>query len=68
MVKSKVMSGQSVNLTIPFLGPALKPPKLLTSTSCTYFRQQLTNQQKEDEALKSGLAFVQLRDIFSSTT
>ena len=30
---SKVMSGRSVNLT------TLRPPKRLTSTSCTYFRQ-----------------------------
>ena len=35
---SKVMSGQSVNLTTLFLG-RLRPPKRLTSTSCTYFRQ-----------------------------
>ena len=32
---SKVMSGWSVNLTTLFLG-RLKPPKQLTSTSCTY--------------------------------
>ena len=38
---SKVMSGRSVNLTTLFLG-RLRPPKRLTSTSCTYFRQQLT--------------------------
>ena len=35
---SKVMSGRSVNLTTLFLG-RLRPPKRLTSTSCTYFRQ-----------------------------
>ena len=35
------MSGRSVNLTTLFLG-RLRPPKRLTSTSCTYFRQQLT--------------------------
>ena len=36
---SKVMSGRSVNiLTTLFLG-RLRPPKQLTSTSCTYFRQ-----------------------------
>ena len=35
---SKVMWGQSVNLTTLFLG-RLRPPKRLTSTSCTYFRQ-----------------------------
>ena len=34
----KVMSGRSVNLTTLFLG-RLRPPKRLTSTSCTYFRQ-----------------------------
>ena len=31
-------SGQSFNLTTLFLG-RLRPPKQLTSTSCTYFRQ-----------------------------
>ena len=31
------MSGRSVNLTKLFLG-RLRPPKWLTSTSCTYFR------------------------------
>ena len=35
---SKVMSGRSVNLTTLFLG-RLRPPKPLTSTSCTYFCQ-----------------------------
>ena len=35
---SKVMSGRSVNLTTLFLG-RIRPPKRLTSTSCTYFRQ-----------------------------
>ena len=35
---SKVMSRRSVNLTTLFLG-RLRPPKRLTSTSCTYFRQ-----------------------------
>ena len=35
------MSGRSVNLTTLFLG-RLRPPKRLTSTSCTYFRQSLT--------------------------
>ena len=44
------MSGRSVNLTTLFPG-RLRPPKRLTSTSCTYFRQQLTtallNQRKE---------------------
>ena len=35
---SKVMSGRSVNLTTLFLG-RLRPPKRLTSTSCTYFRR-----------------------------
>ena len=34
----KVMSGRSVNLTTLFLG-RLRPPKRLTSTLCTYFRQ-----------------------------
>ena len=43
-----VMSGRSVNLTTLFMG-RLRPPKRLTSTSCTltstsytYFRQLLT--------------------------
>ena len=35
---SKVMSGRSVNLTTLFLDK-LRPPKRLTSTSCTYFHQ-----------------------------
>ena len=35
---SKGMSGRSVNLTTLVLG-RLRPPKRLTSTSCTYFRQ-----------------------------
>ena len=35
------MSGRSVNLTTLLLG-RLRPPKRLTSTSCTYFRQHLT--------------------------
>ena len=35
---SKVMSGRSVNLTLLFLG-RLRPPKRLTSISCSYFRQ-----------------------------
>ena len=33
-----IMSGRSVNLTTLFLG-RLRPPKRLTSTLCTYFRQ-----------------------------
>ena len=33
---AKVMSGRSVNLTTLFLG-RLRPPKRLTSTSCTSF-------------------------------
>ena len=36
-----VMSGRSVNLPTLFLG-RLRPPKRLTSTLCTYFRQKLT--------------------------
>ena len=36
-----VMSGRSVNLTTLFLG-RLRPPKRLTSTLCTCFRQLLT--------------------------
>ena len=35
-----VMLRQSVNLTALFLG-RLRPPKRLTSTSCTYYRQLL---------------------------
>ena len=37
-VNIKVMAGRSVNLTTLFLG-RFRPPKRLTSTSCTYFRQ-----------------------------
>ena len=37
-----VMSRRSVNLTTLFLD-RLRPPKRLTSTSCTYFRQKLTS-------------------------
>ena len=36
-----VMSGRSVNLPTLFLG-RLRPPKQLTSTLYTYFRQKLT--------------------------
>ena len=36
-----VMLGHSVNLTTLFLD-RLRPPKWLTSTWCTYFRQELT--------------------------
>ena len=35
---AEFMSGLSVNLTTLFLG-RLRPPKRLTSTWCTYFRQ-----------------------------
>ena len=35
---SKAMSGRSVNLSTHFLD-RFRPPKRLTSTSCTYFRQ-----------------------------
>ena len=49
LLTSKVMSGRSVNLTTLFLG-RLRPPKRLTSTSCTYFRQELTTALLE----KSG--------------
>ena len=40
------MSGRSVNLTTLFLG-RLRPPERLTSTSCAYFRQQLTTAPLE---------------------
>ena len=40
------MSGLSVNLTTLFLG-RLRPPKRLTSTLCTYFRQKLTTASLE---------------------
>ena len=43
---SKVMSGRSVNIITLFLG-RLGPPKRLTSTSCTYFRQKLTTAPLE---------------------
>ena len=42
------MSGRSVNLTTLFLG-RLRPPKRLTNTSCTYFRQLLTTALLEKE-------------------
>ena len=41
-----VMSGRSVNLITLFLD-RLKPPKRLTSASCTSFRQQLTTVRLE---------------------
>ena len=37
-IHGKVMSGRSVNLTTLFLG-RIRPPKPLTSASCTHFRQ-----------------------------
>ena len=40
------MSGRPVNLTTLFLA-RLRPPKRLTSTSCTYFRQYLTTALPE---------------------
>ena len=53
------MSGQSVDLTTLFLG-RLRPPKWLSSTLCTYFRQQLTklsllNRRKEKQKYVAGL-------------
>ena len=45
------MSGRSVNLTTLFLG-RLRPPKRLTSTSCTYFRQQLPFLKKAEGETK----------------
>ena len=49
-----VMSGRPVNLTTLFLD-RLRPPKRLTSTSCTHFRQFL-NQRKEKRKCMAGLA------------
>ena len=49
-----VMSGRSVNLSILFPG-RLRPPKRLSSTSCTYFRQLLFfNQRKEKRKYVAG--------------
>ena len=47
------MSGRSVNLTTLFLG-RLRPPKRLTSTSYTYFRQYMTTAllEKAEEETK----------------
>ena len=44
------MSGRSVNLTTLFLG-RLRPPKRLTSTSCTYLRHYLTPALLEKAAI-----------------
>ena len=48
------MSGRSVNLTTLFLG-RLRPPKRLTSTSCTNFRQLLTTALLESAERESSM-------------
>ena len=55
------MSGRSVNLTILFLG-SLRPPKRLTSTKCTYFRQFLV-ESVEGETKVSGWTRYHTRDF-----
>ena len=42
------MLGRSVNLTTLFLG-RLRPPKRLTSTSCTYFRQKVIKRKEKQK-------------------
>ena len=49
------MSERSVNLTTLFLG-RLRPPKRLTSTSCTYFRQELTTALLEKAEGETNVA------------
>ena len=62
------MSGQSVNLTsltTLFLG-RLRPPKQLTSTLGTYFRQELTTaplESAEGETKVCGLIGYRTQDL-----
>ena len=61
-----VMSGRSVNLPTLFLG-SLRPPKRLTSTLCTYFRQKLTNallESAEGETKACGRTGYRARDLW----
>ena len=61
-----VMSGLSVNLPTLFLG-RLRPPKRLTSTLCTYFRQKLTTallESAEGETKVCGRTGYRTRDLW----
>ena len=61
-----VMSGRSVNLPTLFLG-RLRPPKRLTSTLCTYFRQKLTTvllESAEGEMKVCGRTGYRTRDLW----
>ena len=61
-----VMSGRSVNLPTIFLG-RLRPPKRLTSTLCTYFRQKLTTallESAEGETKVCGRTGYRTRDLW----
>ena len=61
-----VMSGRSVNLPTLFQG-RLRPPKRLTSTLCTYFRQKLTTallESAEGETKVCGLTGYRTRDLW----
>ena len=52
-----VMSGRYVNLPTLFLG-RLRPPKRLTSTLCTYFRQKLTTALLESAVVAVVVALL----------
>ena len=61
-----VMSGRSVNLPTIFLG-RLRPPKRLTSTLCTYFRQKLTTallESAKGETKVCGRTGYRTRDLW----
>ena len=61
-----VMSGRSVNLPTLFLG-RLRPPKRLTSTLCTYFRQKLTTallESAKGETKVCGRTGYRTRDLW----
>ena len=61
-----VMSGRSVNLPTLFLD-RLRPPKRLTSTLCTYFRQKLTTallESAEGETKVCGRTGYRARDLW----
>ena len=61
-----VMSVRSLNLTTLSFLDRLKPPKKFTSTSCTYFRQQLTTalfESAEGEAKVCGRTVYRTRDL-----
>ena len=58
-----VMSGRSVNLPTLFL----RPPKRLTSTLCTYFRQKLRTallESAEGETKVCGRTGYRTRDLW----